>query len=266
MRANSTCLSHPCRFRTGAAGIVTSLVVCALLTGCSAQAVVSTTVPAATATTRPVPRVLVTSVPIVACPTTFGVSLPTIRLPAFVAIAVPADFANRLAVYSDTRGIIRVVGPKGWDCRAGISVDGQGTVEVFPATERTSSGAPFAELSEAVVGHETSACVGCAMTQACVLFTSAAAAAVQNGYPVCSSPPPGQQATQLSATAVAFEDPPGVQGAGNPSGGTNPADGVMTYAPYSNDGSWIETCTLPVSDHSLCQLSLNLFVSSYGNR
>jgi hypothetical protein len=40
----------------------------------------------------------------------------------------------------------------------------------------------------------------------------------------------------------------------------------MTYAPYSNDGSWIGTCTLPVSDHSLCQLSLNLFVSSYGNR
>ena len=102
MRANSSCPPQPCRFGIGAAGIVTSLVVCALLTGCSAQAVVSTTVPAATATTRPVPRVLVTSVPVIACPTTFGVSLPTIRLPAFAAIAVPADLANRLAFYSDT--------------------------------------------------------------------------------------------------------------------------------------------------------------------
>ena len=265
MRANSSCPPQPCRFGIGAAGIVTSLVVSALLTGCSAQAVVSTTVPAATATTRPVPRVLVTSVPVIACPTTFGVSLPTIRLPAFAAIAVPADLANRLAFYSDTRGIMRLIGPKGWNCRASYGADGQGGIDVFPAAERTSSGAPFAELSEAIVGHETSACVGCATTQACVLFTSAAAAAVQNGYPVCSSAPPGQQATQLSATAVAFEDPPGVQGAGNPSGGTNPADGVMTYAPYSNDGSWIETCTLPVSDHSLCQLSLNLFVRRYGN-
>jgi hypothetical protein len=102
--------------------------------------------------------------------------------------------------------------------------------------------------------------------QACALFTSAAVTLQSQLGETCSPPPPGQQATQLSATAVAFEDPPGVQGAGNPTGGTNPADGVVTYTPYSNDGSWIETCTLPVSDHSLCQLSLNLFVSSYGNR
>jgi hypothetical protein len=78
--------------------------------------------------------------------------------------------------------------------------------------------------------------------------------------------PAEEQSTQLSSTVVAFEDPPGVAGDGDPSGGPYPANGVMIYGPGSvMDGSWIETCSLPASDHSLCNVSLNEFVSLYQN-
>jgi hypothetical protein len=78
--------------------------------------------------------------------------------------------------------------------------------------------------------------------------------------------PAEEQSTQLSSTVVEFEDPPGVAGDGDPSGGPYPANGVMVYGPGSAmDGSWTETCTLPASEHAICTLSLNEFASLYKN-
>jgi hypothetical protein len=70
----------------------------------------------------------------------------------------------------------------------------------------------------------------------------------------------------VSATLVGFEDPPGIVGDAAHSGGRYPADGVMTYIPGSNDGSWTESCMLPGSEHNLCTAILNNFLSRYGRR
>jgi hypothetical protein len=60
-----------------------------------------------------------------------------------------------------------------------------------------------------------------------------------------------------NATTAFFEDPIGVSGVGDPSGGPYPANGVVTY----NGTSATEaTCTLPESDHALCTVVLNDFL------
>ncbi len=50
-----------------------------------------------------------------------------------------------------------------------------------------------------------------------------------------------------------------------PSGGPYPANGVMTYYSGNENGGWLDTCTLPNSEHALCTVALNAFVSFYGN-
>jgi hypothetical protein len=250
-----------------------------LLGACSATAATETTTrtpqtPATTSSTTGSPTTNTSTpapvdsrVPLVACPTSLGIpTQATVALPSFLSLRVPTSLAGRVAVYADTQDIMRLVAPRGWDCQATYGADGQGGIEVFAATEHTSSGAPFAQLAEAVAGHETSACVRCELDQACPLFTSAAQQLQSQYQQSCSPAPAGQQATQLDTTVIAFEDPPGVAGVGKPSGGANTANGVMTYVPYSHNGSWIETCTLPPDDHALCTASLDYFVTRDGSQ
>jgi hypothetical protein len=69
---------------------------------------------------------------------------------------------------------------------------------------------------------------------------------------------------QINSGVIGFEDPLGVAGDGDPSGGPYPANGVMTYYSGNDNGSWLDTCTLPNSEHALCTVALNAFVEFYG--
>jgi len=91
------------------------------------------------------------------------------------------------------------------------------------------------------------------------------------GSPCTSTPPSAESIAPLSSTVVSFSDPPGTAGGANPSGGQYPANAVMTYVmnPPGSVGntvtSWLETCTLPYSQHALCTSVLNDFVARYKN-
>jgi len=58
---------------------------------------------------------------------------------------------------------------------------------------------------------------------------------------------------------VSFEDPTGVAGDGVPSGGKNPADGVLHYTYSSEGAASLITCTLPPRQHALCKAVVNDF-------
>jgi Domain of unknown function (DUF4850) len=176
-------------------------------------------------------------------------------------VTVPQALAGKLSVYADTQGIMELVGPKGWTCTASHGADGSDGITVHPHGEGASP-------RSAIVGSQTSACVGCALDQACCrLFPSAARALRSDLGEACPiRRAPAEMVVRIAAGIVAFEDPPGVEGTGVPSGGQYPADGVMTYHPSAPDGSWQETCTLPSSDKGLCTAVLNTFVSWYGQR
>jgi len=232
--------------------------------------VVSTTVVPATV---PGASQIVT-VPVVVCPTTFGISPPppTVALPGSMKVTLPGSLTMPLALYRDTQGTMKLLAPRGWECRASYGADGSGGVAVYPSGQALpatwAAGWKLTPTSttEAIVGIETSACQGCTNGQACPLFTSAASAFMtQLGHTCPDVRPPSETVEQISAGVVGFQDPPGVSGDGLPSGGQDPANGVMTYYPANPQGSWLETCTLPSSETEVCTAALNQFLAGYGH-
>jgi len=223
------------------------------------RSLVPAAVPSA-GTKNPAPGLVTASIPVVSCPTSLGIDRPSVPLPGSRPVAVPQSLAAGLSLYADTQGVMELLGPKGWSCAAFYGADGSGGVTVYPRGAGPSSPA-------AITGSETSACFGCTLAQACQLFPSAAKAlrsALGEACPV--RPPTAQKAVSIAAGIEGFEDPPGVKGDGQPSGGPYPANGVMTYHPSAPDGSWQETCTLPASETDVCTAVLNTFVSWYGQR
>jgi Caspase domain/Domain of unknown function (DUF4850) len=201
------------------------------------------------------------SLQVVICPTSLGAgNRPAVSLPRSRPLVVLQALAAELSVYVDNQGIMELVGPKGWSCTAAYGADGSGGVGVYPHGEGPSS-------AVAIVGSESSACVGCTLLEACPLFPSAATALHSDlGQPCPTRPPAAETRVAIAAGIVAFEDPPRVKGDGRPSGGQYPANGVMTYHPSAPDGSWQVTCTLPSSEKDFCTEVLNTFVSWYGQR
>ncbi|HLI02028.1 MAG TPA: hypothetical protein VKV06_14665 [Acidimicrobiales bacterium] len=226
-------------------------------------------------TTTPSTTTMVTrAVPLVSCPTTFGAPPPhPTHQPSTATVTVPPPLADHVAVYTDTQGRMQIVAPRGWRCTADYGADSSGGVVAYPAGETVPAnwGAGWhlaaGAGTEAVVGTETSACTSCTTGQACPLFTAAAQAfRRQLGRPCPTTRPRTESVSSVGSGLVIFEDPPGVAGDGLPSGGADPANGVMTYHSPSGDGSWLETCTLPSAETGVCTVSLNRWLADYGSR
>jgi hypothetical protein len=270
--------------------VIMSVVFAALMSACSSGSSSSVSAPAAAPSSSqapaqaaastvsssaqpPVPTVA--AVPLVVCRTTFGITPPPApkAQPTSVFVNVPGGSAAGLAVYTDDQGEMRLLGPRDWSCSAMYGADGSGGVVVSPPGEFVPSnwGAGWklaADSSvQAIIGSQTSACMGCGEGQACPLFGTAAKDFRTNlGGPCPTSRPTAEITTQLSSGAIGFADPAGVAGDGIPSGGRYPANGVMTYYSGNQDGSWIETCTLPTASKDVCTTTLNYFLTSYGGR
>lgn len=218
------------------------------------------------------------SLPVVRCPTATGLAPAprAVSLPASRRVPVRAALAARLSVYADTQGVMELVGPRGWRCAAFYGADGSGGVVIYPrggtpprswTAGRAGWRLARTSAAAAVTGLETSACYTCALAQACPLF-SAAATTLRSylGRQVCPARPAAERVTTIGVGIKGFLDPPGTSGDGVPSGGLNPADGVLTYHPHAAAGSWLETCMLPGGDKAECAAILSAFVAWYGQR
>ncbi len=54
-------------------------------------------------------------------------------------------------------------------------------------------------------------------------------------------------------------------GVGYPSGGQNPANGIVLYQPKPTEATaYLATCTLPAAQQDLCTAVLNQFVATFG--
>lgn len=184
-----------------------------------------------------------------------------------VKVRLSTTHPRNLAAYVDDQGIMMLVAPARWTCRALIGADGSSSVEISPAGQtsvNTSTLAP-ASTTQRISGFQTSACVVCGEAQACPLFENAAHDYRSTMRADCPTrAPSGESRRRISSTVVDFTDPPGVHGDGVPSGGRYPAVGAMTYVANDREPSWLETCVAPPALRSACSTSLVAFIAMYG--
>jgi hypothetical protein len=214
------------------------------------------------------------SLPVVVCQTTSGAPTTTTSLPASVSVSVPSSEAQQgnLAVYSDLTGRLMLVGPTvGWTCTGTFGADGSGLLALSPVgttvpTAGTTWHLPASSPTQAIVAMESGASPVQGAALACPLFSAAKAATQQDlGQGCAVTSPPQERVVRMSSVQVGFQDPAGVAGVGSPSGGQNPANGIVLYQPKPTEATAYQaTCTLPAAQQDLCTAVLNQFAATFG--
>jgi hypothetical protein len=199
----------------------------------------------------------VARIAVLPCPTEYaapGQTMPPIgsTMTATVTPAVAAD----VTYYSN--GDLTILGPIGWQCRASVGADTTTRMAITPPdrTWPTGSSTPAPDLP-AVTAVGGGSCLTCVARLACALFPEASQLA--DGACAASVPAQEQVRRPFPRTAV-FEDPPGVAGTGEPSGGVDRSLGFVVFG--SGDGATGAaqvqptalkvTCSLPESMTAIC--------------
>ena len=213
------------------------------------------------------------SLPLYICHTTYGISgTKAASLPANFNEMVPPGTVGKLVIYTDAQGVMKLLGPPGWGCTAGIGADGSSVVTIAPMNSSIwnttdYSGTLSADSTvEEINGIQNGACNGCGLTQACPVFTTAWYKYHNSGSACPTTAPSSEITDQLTKNVIGFSDPPGVHGDANPSGGAYTARGVMTYFANQFISSSMETCVMPNNEQSLCSATLSNFALNYGSK
>ncbi len=195
-------------------------------------------------------------VPVVRCPTEFGISGRAPNTPAALTVSSSTSTGG-LAAYTNTQ--LFLLGPRGMRCSGLVAVDGGSQVVVWPRAERRPG--PRARSDGLTLMFEP-ACAGCKAEDACPFFTAFARSL---GFPCTNGVPKGERVYRLRRNVALFEDPPGGAGSGWPSGGPDPANGVVGITVTAGESTvYRSTCTLPAAQHAVCTTSLNYVISRYG--
>lgn len=225
---------------------------------CSAAVALSAGSLGAGASTRHTDRSrtsVIAELPVISCPTTYGVQPPP---SPFVPHQLPTtSVVHGLSYYSNGR--ITVLGPAGWACGALVAADGGQDLDVYPpgkpdyATSLAPKGARLVEVEVDYTGHLPGAELVCA------LFPNSAAAAEVKSVPLPCPTPTGEKTTALTPDVVTFIDPPGTSGSGAGSGGSLTSMGAAVYPQLSSASASADSvtvarlsCTLPKKRAALC--------------
>lgn len=144
--------------------------------------------------------------------------------------------------------------PRGWHCRSNIGADGTYEVAAYPRTAARPRGSHVRSPGDAVTLENGSACQGCIYGMVCSLLPSLPVVQANGGIYSCPAKPVREQAARLGRNVTYFYDPSGVAGQGDPSGGEDPAVGVLIATDYSNEAAAAQaTCTLPKAESGVCE-------------
>ncbi|HEX7472887.1 MAG TPA: DUF4850 domain-containing protein [Candidatus Limnocylindrales bacterium] len=197
-------------------------------------------------------------IPEVPCPTTFGRPGETMPpTPTTMTATVTPEVAALVTYYGN--GTLTLLGPKGWQCDATVGVDGSAHMTITPPGQAGPAGSPLPD-DQAITASIAGTCIGCVASLACGLFPEAGNLLAQPG-PTCPAKPPiREQVTRPRPRSAVFEDPPGVAGTGEPSGGRYRALGFLVFDPGTAGSGTTghapsalkETCTLPDALAQIC--------------
>ncbi|HZO05612.1 MAG TPA: hypothetical protein VFB52_04440 [Solirubrobacterales bacterium] len=172
-----------------------------------------------------------------------------VPLDARTPTALPASAPHSdLAAYTNTLGTT-LIGPKGWECRSGAGVDGSEFMAIAPSLPEDEFD-PSKTPAEAITLRSIPACLGCQAEALCSLFPDAPPVTAYSPRLPCDEKPLRERAEILGNYFATFEDPPRVAGLGEPSGGANPAIGVIAYSHPSGVGK--VTCTVSARRRPVC--------------
>ena len=184
-----------------------------------------------------------TTVPVIHCPTTYGVSQPPPRLPGRLSVSAGASAVTGLDAYSN--GDLFLLAPAGLRCHALVGADGGASI-VITAGSTT-------HVREPAVTAYFADTPGTAGSLACPLFPSAAQQL--SGQPCPRSKPAGESTYSPGHGSLYFTDPPHVHGDGAPSGRADPPPGALAFVAATkglNGFAFVATCTLPAREHGRC--------------
>ena len=212
---------------------------------------------------------VVASLPVTRCPTSYGTPRRDVDLPRAVRVKVTAALARRVSVFTDGLGTLQVVAPSTWGCTALDGIAASSSLIVYPPGEARPSWGHVTTVRSGIVATQTGGCDGCSLETACPLFPAAARQYAATYRTSCQhAARRTERRSVLSASTVLFVDPPEVQGTGEPSGGSLAAYGVMLWhlPGFHHPTAWLDTCTLPTSDRRLCVLSVRAFLARHQAR
>ncbi len=195
------------------------------------------------------------SVRVVRCRTEFGVRPGKISVPSRVAVRGSPRSTAGLVAYTNTE--LFLIGPAHMACAGAVGADGSADVVVWPRGQRSPR---QHSRGDGVTLSVIPACVGCMASVACPFFPSFAS---KLGFPCTSGVPASEVVDRLSSHVTGFEDPPGVAGDGWPSGGKDPANGLVGIKGRGGV-VYSSTCTLPSRKHAVCTVTLNDVLARYG--
>lgn len=202
------------------------------------------------------------SVPTVRCPTQLGIPSLAVPLPATTRAPVPPSDAPLLAAYRDRLGHT-VLGPRRWLCRSEIGADGTLLIALHPRGTPPPRGSHVRSPGDGVTLQNGSACQSCIYAMVCSLQpTAPVVRAYQSSFP-CPAKPLSEQTARLSSNSTLFYDPRGVVGQGDPSGGADPALGVLISTDFGREAQAAQaTCTLPAAEAALCQAIIQTILAN----
>jgi hypothetical protein len=175
-------------------------------------------------------------------------------------LGAPASTAGLVAY---TNSSVVVIGPPRMDCTGSVAADGGSELTVWPRNQRRPRRHSRGDGLTLTVDP---ACVACQAQDVCPFFTSLAR---NLGFPCTSRVPAGERVAHHDPHLTLFRDPPGVAGDGWPSGGRDPANGLVGVRGSLRAGRAARlvvraTCTLPARSAAICTASLNDAISRYG--
>jgi hypothetical protein len=197
---------------------------------------------------------------VVVCPTTFPSTAPPPRggLHRTMAVRPPAGVKDAV-VYSDSRGVLRLVAPRGWRCKAVFGQNLSGGLIIYPAGERIPVKSWTAvwhvgqnSKSQAISIVEAGLSGVQGEAQACPYFPAARPATLRDLGHGCGGPPSTERVRRVDGMRVEFEDPAGAPGAGIPSGGRYPSLGSVTYKASATPTTYLTSCTVAADISGIC--------------
>jgi hypothetical protein len=171
------------------------------------------------------------------------------QAPHSIGVNASPAAVKGLSAYTNSADFL--LAPSGMACSGIVAADGGSGVTVW------ARGAPIKTQHADHEGLTLSvqpACSSCRADEACPFFTALASTL---GWPCHTEPPARELVVHQGARLVLFSDPPWVAGSGWPSGGHDPAHGLVAVFGGKYDEVVRATCTLPQADHELCTTSLN---------